>query len=221
MAIPPCRCVAGPPSRVVDLRLWPFSRLGLRRAAAAGLGHLLAPLPGAEIWPVAGALVILPFVQTRVTFVPTSITWNYSRFEKKVTWPVFHAINEHVRGAFRAPRVVYEHSAENESLGTVRAFEDLPLFSGRSTLEGLYMQSSPSSPFVFWIQSEISKDISCPFPDYGCSRLDLDRGIRHLRMFNVSQFILRSPVVKEAAAQNPGLVHEKTVGPFEIYRLRD
>ena len=206
---------------VVDIRFWPFIQLGLCLAAAAGLGHLLALLPGAEIWPVAGALVILPFVQSRVSFIPSWITWNYSGFEKKVTWPVFHAINEHVRGDFRDPRVVYEHSAENESLGTVRAFEDLPLFSGRSTLEGLYMQSSPSSPFVFWIQSEISKDVSCPFPDYGCSRLDLDRGIRHLRMFNVSQFILRSPVVKAAAAQNPGLVHEKTVGPFEIYRLRD
>src|SRR5947208_152751 len=40
-------------------------------------------------------------------------------------------------------------------------------------------------------------------------------------MFNVSQFVLRSSVVKEAAAKNPGLIHEKTVGPFEIYRLRD
>ncbi len=92
-------------------------------------------------------------------------------------WPVFKAVNEHLRGDFRDPRVVYEHSSSHEPLGTIRAFENLPLFSGRSTLEGLYMQASPTAPFVFYTQSEISKEQSCPFPDYGCSRLNLDRGI--------------------------------------------
>jgi tetratricopeptide (TPR) repeat protein len=206
---------------VVDIRFWPFIQVGLCLVAAAGLGYLLARLPMAEVWPVVGALAILPFVQAHVSFIPSWVTWNYSGFERRPTWPVFRDVNAHLKGDFRDPRVVYEHSADNESLGTVRAFENLPLFSGRSTLEGLYMQSSPSSPFIFFIQSEISRDISCPFPDYGCSRLDLDRGLKHLRMFNVSHFVLRSTVVKEAAAKNEGLVFEKRIGPFEIYRLRD
>ena len=58
----------------------------------------------------------------------------------------------------------------------MRAFENLPLFSGRSTLEGLYMQGSPTAPFVFYIQSEVSTTPSCPFPDWGCARFNLDRG---------------------------------------------
>ncbi|HYR96969.1 MAG TPA: 6-pyruvoyl-tetrahydropterin synthase-related protein, partial [Candidatus Binatus sp.] len=206
---------------VVDIRFVPFAQLGLGLVGAAALGTLVARLPVPEIWPVVGALAILPFVQSRVTFIPSWVTWNYSGFERKVTWKVFHDVNEHIRGDFRAPRVVYEHSAENESLGTVRAFENLPLFSGRSTLEGLYMQSSPSSPFVFFIQSEVSKDQSCPFPDYGCARVDLARGVEHMRMFNVSHYIVRSPQMKGEAAKHPGLVREAAMGPFEIYRLRD
>ena len=206
---------------VVDIRFVPFAQLDLALIAAAGVGLLFSELPLPEIWPAVGALLILPFVQSRVTFIPSWITWNYSGFERKPTWPVFHELMERLRGDFRAPRVVYEHSADNESLGTVRAFENLPLFSGRSTLEGLYMQSSPSSPFVFFIQSEISKDQSCPFPDYGCSRVDLEHGIGHLRMFNVSHYVLRSPLMKGEAAKRPDLVRESAVGPFEIYRLRD
>src|SRR5439155_12141094 len=86
---------------------------------------------------------------------------------------------------------------------------------------GFYMQRSPTAPFRSFIPSEISKAVSCPFPDYGCSRLDLDRGIGHLRMFNVAHFVLRSPIVKAAAAQHPGLAFEASFGPFDIYRLRD
>jgi tetratricopeptide (TPR) repeat protein len=206
---------------VVDIRFWPFVQLGLCLTAAAALGYVFAWLPMPEVWPLVGALVILPYVQSRVTFIPAWITWNYAGFERKATWPVFEKLNQHLLGDFRSPRVVYEHSADNESLGTVRAFENLPLFSGRNTLEGLYMQSSPTAPFVFFIQSEISKDVSCPFPDYGCSRLDLDRGIGHLRMFNVSHFVLRSPIVKAAAAKHPGLAFEASFGPFDVYRLRE
>jgi hypothetical protein len=207
--------------RVVDIRFVPFAQLCLGLIAAAALGTLLAGLPLPEIWPAVAALAILPFVQSRVSFIPSWVTWNYSGFERKATWASFSRVNQYLHGDFRDPRVVYEHSADNESLGTVRAFENLPLFSGRSTLEGLYMQSSPSSPFVFFIQSEISKDQSCPFPDYGCSRVDLEHGVAHLRMFNVSDYILRSPLVKGEAAKHPGLEHETTVGPFEIYRVKE
>jgi len=206
---------------VVDIRFFPFLQLGLCLTAAAGVGYLAGRLPAPEIWPVVGACAIFPFVQSQVSFIPSWINWNYSGFEKKVPWPTFRDLNAHLRGNFRDPRVVYEHSPDHEALGTVRAFEDLPLFSGRSTLEGLYMQASPTAPFVFYVQSEVSNLNSCPFPDWGCARLDLDHGVDHLRMFNVSQYIVRSQQAKEAAAKHPGLELEKKVGQYEIYRVKD
>jgi hypothetical protein len=206
---------------VVDIRFVPFVQLGLCLAAAAGVGYVMARLPVPEVWPLAVAALLLPFVQTKVTFIGGWIKWNYSGFEKKAPWPVFRAVNEAIRGDFRDPRVVYEHSPEHEALGTVRAFESLPLFSGRSTLEGLYMQGSPTAPFVFYVQSEVSKDQSCPFPDWGCSRFDLDQGLQHLRMMNVSDFIVRSAPVKQAVAKHPGLERTAASGGYEIYRVKD
>jgi hypothetical protein len=206
---------------VVDVRFMPFLQLGICLAAGAGLGRVLAMLPVPEIWPVIGALVMLPFVQSQVTFIPGWVNWNYSGFERKGPWNVLSGINEFLEGDFRDPRVVYEHAPATESLGTVRAFENLPLFSGRSTLEGLYMQSGLTTPFVFYVQSEISKAKSCPLPAWGCTRLDLDQGVDHLRMFNVSQFIVRSPEVKKAVAEHDGLELQKKVGQYEIYRVVD
>jgi 6-pyruvoyl-tetrahydropterin synthase related domain len=231
---------------VVDIRFVPFFQLGICLAAAASVGHLLAALPMPELWPAIGVLAVLPYVQSGVppeaagainaqlqrigiqqpiqfyrgvSFIPSWITWNYSGFERKSLWGTFKALNDHLRGTYRDPRVVYEHSSDNEALGTVRAFESLPLFSGRSTLEGLYMQAAATSPFVFYTQSEISQQMSCPFPDYGCAHLDLEQGLEHLRMFNVSQFIVRSAKVKAEIAKTPGLVREFGAGNYEIYRV--
>ena len=213
--------ITGHSFHVVDIRFVPFVQLGLCLAAGAGLGHVLQRLPNPGLAAAAAPFLILPFVQQHVTFIPEWIRWNYSGFEARATWPVLRGISEQLRGDFRDPRVVYEHTPENEALGTVRAFESLPLFTGRSTLEGLYMQSSPTSPFVFYLQSELSPLPSCPFPDWGCTRFNLDRGVAHLRMMNVSELIVRSKRVKAAAAAHPDLEKIASEGEYEIYRVRE
>jgi hypothetical protein len=200
---------------VVDIRFMPFLQVSICLLAAAAPAQLLSRLPASWVWPLVALLAVLPFVQSRVNFIPGWVEWNYSGFESKPLWPVFQDINEHLKGDFRDPRVAWEHSPMHAQLGTVRAFESLPHFSGRSTLEGVYLQAAVTAPFVFYIQSEISELISCPFPDWGCGRFDLDRGLEHLEMFNVSQLILRSGEAKRAAATQPGLAREASFGEYE------
>ena len=50
--------------------------------------------------------------------------------------------------------------------------------------------------------------MSCPFPDWGCSRPTSSAACTHLRMMNVSQYIVKSKPIKEAAAKHPGLERE-------------
>lgn len=204
---------------VVDIRFVPFAQLGICLAAAAGVGTLLGRLPAPEIWPLVAAIIVLPYVEHRVTFIPSWVKWNYEGFEKKATWPILKQLSEKLKGTYADSRIVYEHSPDHEALGTVRVFENLPLFTGRGTLEGLYMQGSPTAPAVFFIQSEISKDISCPFPDYGCARFDLEKGLNHLYMFNVGDWIVRSDKAKAAAKAHPDLTLTATVGQYQIYHL--
>jgi hypothetical protein len=178
-------------------------------------------LPAPEIWPIVGALVVPFYVGKQVTFIPSWVKWNYSGFERKGTYPTLKGIIEKLKGNVGDPRVVYEHSPDHEALGTIRVFENLPFFSGRSTLEGLYMQGSPSAPFVFYVQSEVSNVMSCPFPDWGCSRPSVERGVPHLRMMNVSQYIVKSKQIKEAVAKHPGLELQHTIGDYQIYRVKE
>jgi len=145
--------------------------------------------------------------------------WNYSGFEATPGWPAYREVAESVRRSAADPRVAYEHSSAHNDAGTIRAFESLPLFVGASTLEGVYMQSTISSPFVFYIQSEISQIGSCPLLPYHCARLDADRAAEHLRLFNVSEVIARGDRVSEALAASPEFTLVAEADPYRVFHV--
>lgn len=145
--------------------------------------------------------------------------WNLKGVENTPRFNTFRTINLRLTGDYSEPRVVYEHNVMTNSMGTVRAFESLPFFSGRTTLEGLYFQSSLLSPFVFYTQSLYSKEISCPFPDYPCSRFDLERAIDYLQLFNVSQMIMISQEAKDKIRQHSGDYTLQYVVPYSSYEI--
>lgn len=210
---------AGSSFGIVDVRFLPFAQLGVCLMAAAGLGRLLSRVP-AHGWSVAIAGVcVLSLVGPALDRGTAWARWNYEGFERKAAWPVYAGLADRLRGDAADPRVAYEHAGEHEVFGTVRAFENLPLFSGRSTLEGVNLQASVTSPFVFFIQSEISQVMSCPFPEWGCSRPDFARGVEHLRMMNVSQVIVRSDQMRAAAGRTAGVTHGGGIGAYDIFAI--
>ncbi len=211
---------------VVNIRFAPFLQLGLLILGATGF-MLMKP---DRKFALSAIIVLLFFFvviftvaheeTTKTKYIAFWIKWNYEGFEGKAAWSTYKAINDFLEGDQSDPRVVYEHSDRHDSMGTPRAFESLPLFSGRSTLEGLFMQSTPTSPFVFYIQSEVSEQQSCPFWNrFPCTQFNLDKGTEHLKMFNVQHYIARSDKAKAAASAHPEYRLVKTVGEYQIYEI--
>ena len=211
---------------VVDIRFVPFVQLMPMFAAAAGAYAIVDYASGkfgGRYMQIALLIVIAAatiwWTHGHVTFIDYWIQWNYSGFEAKQLWPQFSAINAFLNGTAADPRVVYEHSQLHDSAGSTRAFESLPLFSGRSTLEGLFMQSSATAPFVFWTQSEISQQGSCPFPQYSCTRFNVTAAARHLELLNVKQVVARTDATKAALEASSLYALEKTFEPYAVYEL--
>lgn len=213
-----CYCIA-PRVGIVDIRFLPFIQILLMLMGAVGAGVLTRSLKSKWATPLLLLLCILPFVGHLEKKVSVWIPWNYSGFEAKNLWPAFNEVNRRLAGSIGDPRVVYENSHLHNGAGTPRAFESLFLFSGRSTLEGLYMQSSLSSPFVFYIQSEISKESSRPFPQYRYSDVDLADGIEHLKLFNVGDVIVISDEIRERMQEFPAFRLKEIIPPYSVYRL--
>jgi len=204
---------------LVDIRFLPCLQFFLVIMGATGIGLLMQWMRARQLVAILVVCLVVLWVDVHVTYIPRWVKWDYSGFETKGLWPQFHDVNTYLKGSCRDPRVAYEHGLRHRSAGSVRAFESLPLFSGRSTLEGLYIQSSITSPFIFYLQSETSPRPSCPLSRYNYSRLNFHRGLEHLKMFNVSHFIAVTDTVRKAIENQPEIIREKDFPPYTVYRL--
>jgi len=204
---------------LVDIRFLPFAQIMLVMLGAIGWGRVIMILPRPNAWMTGFAAIILVIAASKAPTINSWVQWNYSGMESKPLAQSFERINAYIRGSENSPRVVYEHSEMHNAAGTTRAFEMLPVYSGRSTLEGLYMQSSISSPFVFYIQSELSHPASCPYAQYYYSRPDPERAAKHLALFNVSQVIAITDNIANALDYSPEYVFQAAFPPYTLYGL--
>lgn len=205
---------------IIEIRFLPFLQLFPLFIAAYGLTKLFKKISTLRLFPIIVLVITLIWVYNNSSYIQSWIQWNYSGFESKSLWPAYIAVNNFLKGDQNDPRIVYEHSSLHDAAGTPRAFESLPLFSGRSTLEGLYLQSSISAPFIFYIQSEISEATSCPFPEWKCTTFNSTKAAKHLEMFNVKHVIARTDKVKNELKSNNLYQLVANLAPFEIYELK-
>lgn len=204
---------------VVDIRFLPFAQLFAVLLGAVAVGRLVGRFRAQSLAILAVALAMVAWTGYQETYIKDWAAWNFSGWQEKPLWPAFRKVVEHLDGDFSQPRVVYEHAGLTEAAGTVRAFESLPWFAGRATLEGVYIQASLSAPMAFYIQSQVSQSISAPLNKYNYSRFDLARARGSLKLFNVSQYITVTRASRQAALATPGYRLEASFPPFAIFSV--
>jgi hypothetical protein len=145
----------------------------------------------------------------------------FKGYEQTRGFKHFKDVNQYLRSdnSLNAPRVGYEKCNRYGPYGGDRVFESLFLFSGRQTLEGIHYSSSLSSKFLTFLQTEFSKDIKTPTP-YVLSQINPESLAIHMNLYNISQLVILSPQVKKILNEAPQFLHEKDVGQFSIYRLK-
>ena len=204
---------------MVDVRFLPFAQLVLILAGAVFISMGIKRLDAKSLAALALALSVVIWTAGWEKVVDQWVEWNFTGWENKPLWPAFHDTTDYLAGDYSDPRVVYEHCAACNAVGTIRAFECLPLFSRRATLEGAYIQACLSAPAVFYIQSLLSRDISSPLTQYNYGRFDLERAAPLLDLFNVGQYITVTEESKAAAMRSPGYRLEKSYPPFAVFHV--
>jgi TolA-binding protein len=212
---------AGPALGVIDIRFVPFAQLAAALAGAAALGVLMRGLIASDL--AALGLVALAILasdaQSRV--LRTWIDWNYTGLEAKELWPSFQKLAEVLRGSIADPRVAVEYSAVHERAGSIRMYEAIPQFSGRSTLEGVYNQASLSTHFVYYLASELGATSPNPFRSREYSRFDTDGALAHLRLFNARDVVALSTQLVSALQARADVSPVAEIAPYAVFRLRD
>ncbi len=169
---------------------------------------------------IAGYLGVLPLVTTPVasrSFLPGWVSWNYTGYEGKSGWNQYQSVIAMLLGAARVHgcgRLDYEYSANmNNAFGSTLVPMAFPYWTGGciGSEEGLYYESSSSTPFHFLDQAELSIAPSNPVVGLPYQGLDVSDGIRHLQLTGVKYFLANSTAVESDADADPELVRVGSV----------
>ena len=148
------------------------------------------------------------------------IDWNYTGLEAKELWPAFRELTTACAAASAIRAWPSSTAPVHERAGSIRMYETLPFFSGRSTLEGVYNQASLTTHAVYYLASELGATSPNPF-EAGVLALRPRRGLDHLRLFNVSDVVALSTAARGRARARTDVVREARIPPYSVFRLAD
>ncbi len=203
---------------LVDVRFLPFLQFAGVLLGAYGFSQIIKKIKpqGAGVI-IAGLLTIL-WVNNSISYIDGWIDWNYSGFESKNSWTQFSEINDFLKN-LPYGRMFHEYSPSHSKFGTPRAFELLPMFTGKPVIEGLTIESGLLAPFTFYLQSELSESPTCPIPGLKCSYFDAINGTEHLKLFGIKYVIATSDKLKNSLDGIAQYQKLKYFGDISVYEL--
>ncbi len=210
---------AAPAVGIIDVRFVPFAQLAACLVGGAGIGLALERMAAPRLAALAVTLVAILYADGRSQVLRSWIDWNYTGLEAKELWPAFREVTQALEGTVADPRVDVEYAREHEKAGSIRMYETLPLFSGRSTTEGVYNQASLQTHPVYYLSSEVGPLSPNPFRKREYSHFDPQAALAHLRLFNVGDVIALSPQLVAALDARPEATRAARVPPYTVFHL--
>ena len=155
-----------------------------------------------------------------VTFVDGWARWNYEGYESKDPWPEYQRLMTTL-DELPPGRVMWESNRELQKYGTPMSPMLIPYWTDGShqSMEGLYFESSLTTPFHFINHSEMSYQPSNPVPGLQYHTFDMERGLRHMDLYGVSYYVSFTPEAGEKAEGEVGLEKLAAPAPFAVFAL--
>jgi hypothetical protein len=166
---------------------------------------LLSTVPGL-IPGVATAL----HLNTSGNEVTNWAAYNYAGYQGQAAWPEYHDLMttmSSVAQRYGCGRAMWEYSAGEGRFGTPMALMLLPYWTNNcvDSMEGLYFESSATTPYHFLDQAELSQYPSNPQVGLNYGSLNVPEGVAHLQMLGVKYYIAFSPGVIAQANDDTSL----------------
>lgn len=170
---------------------------------------------------VATAVGLAVFGATAgVTFIDGWARWNYQGYEGKDSFHEYQALMAEL-DKLPDGRVMWENNGDLNKYGTPMSPMLIPYWTEGShkSMEGLYFESSLTTPFHFINHSEMSFRSSNPVPGLRYHSFDMERGLKHMDVYGVDYYVSFTPEAAEKADRIEGFEKITVTEPFHIYRL--
>ena len=154
---------------------------------------LLSTVPGL-VPPVASALSLT----TTGNQVSSWASLNYAGYQKQPAWPEYHDLMTtmgRVAQRYGCGRAMWEYNINEQRFGTPMALMLLPYWTNNcvDSMEGLFFESSATTPYHFLDQAELSIAPSNPQLGLDYGQVNVVEGVQHLQMLGVKYYIAYSP----------------------------
>ena len=159
--------------------------------------------------------------------------FNYAGYQGQPAWPEYHDLMTtmgRVASKYGCGRAMWEYNSSEGRFGTRMALMLLPYWTNNcvDSMEGLFFESSATTPYHFLDQAELSLSPSNPQVGLDYGNLNVPEGVAHLQMLGVKYYIAFSPAVIAQANDDSTLqlVATTKVWPspgaqWHIYRIKN
>ena len=180
-------------------------RRSLLATAVVGVLGLASTVPG--LIPASANVLGL---STSGNQVSSWAAWNYSGYQGKPAWPEYHDLMTtmaRVGARYGCGRAMWEYAPSENRFGTTMALMLLPYWTNNciDSMEGLFFESSATTPYHFLDQAELSSQPSNPQVGLPYGQLNVAEGVSHLQMLGVRYYIAFSPLAVAEANADPQL----------------
>jgi phosphomannomutase len=158
------------------------------------------------------------------SFVPDWVAWNYSGYQssgksREKEYFALVAEMEKLGGQYGCGRAMWQYEPELDQMGTPDALMLLPYWTHGciGSQEGLYYESSATTPYHFLNAAELSEQPSNPVRGLNYpGTSDVQLGVQHLQMLGVKYFMAETPAIETKADADSDLLLVGTVGPYPV-----
>ncbi len=213
-------------SSVNNARFLPYWYYGVFVLAGIGVGLGVAWLgrlarSGRHTQALSAVLatVVMMLAALMVTAdAPFWVHWAYSGYEAKDDYSEYETLMESL-DMLPPGRVVWEYNLDIAEYGTPLALMLIPYWSeDHPSMQGLYYESSLTTPFNFLNESEISLDPSRRISGLDYYPMDFSRATAHLALYDVRYYVSYTESAEMAALQ-AGLEPVSVARPWVIFEL--
>ena len=114
---------------------------------------------------------------------------------------------------------MWEPNSDLNKYGTPMVLMTIPYFTQHTSMEGLYFDSSITTPFHFIAVSGLAESPSNPVGGLSYINNEFEKGVDYLNDLGVDYFITYTESITEKANSNSDLIYLFTSEPFSVFKI--
>ncbi len=161
---------------------------------------------------------LLSLTFATLSYLPHWLNWNFTGYESKDNWTdittLYDGLNRLDPG-----RIMWEPNSDLNKYGTPMVLMTIPMFTDHQSVEGLYFDSSITTPFHFLTVSGLAERPSNPVGGITYINGEFEKGYRLMNELGVDYFIAYTESIKDKANANENFKFKFSNGVFNVYSM--